>query len=242
MERLNHTGLSLIGRLDARPGKPTSRGDIGLHLLNLEEGRDGLFYVPATYRANRSAPLLLMLHGAGGDAAGALRMVQPWADAFSTIVLAVDSRDRTWDVIVRRYGSDIALIDRALAKTFQRYAINPNRVAIGGFSDGASYALSVGITNGDLFTHILAFSPGFVAPADHIGKPRVFISHGQRDTVLPIERCSRRIVPQLQKVGYEVCYREFDGPHSVPTEIAQEGMHWFAGETASNTICGDLDR
>jgi len=34
-----------------------------------------------------------------------------------------------------------------------------------GFSDGASYALSVGITNGDLFTHVIAFSPGFVAPA-----------------------------------------------------------------------------
>ncbi len=78
------------------------------------------------------------------------------------IVLAVDSHQKTWDMIRGGYGADIAFIDKALAQTFTRYAIAPNRVAIAGFSDGASYALSVGITNGDLFTHVIAFSPGFM--------------------------------------------------------------------------------
>ena len=58
---------------------------------------------------------------------------------------------------------------------------------------GASYALSVGLTNGDLFSDILAFSPGFMAPAVRHGAPNIFISHGTQDTVLPIDRCSRRI-------------------------------------------------
>lgn len=31
-----------------------------------------------------------------------------------------------------------------------------------GFSDGASYALSLGLPNGNLFSHIVAFSPGFM--------------------------------------------------------------------------------
>jgi hypothetical protein len=35
-----------------------------------------------------------MLHGAGVDAEGALRIVQPLTDAFNLIVLAVDSRSR----------------------------------------------------------------------------------------------------------------------------------------------------
>jgi predicted esterase len=168
-----------------------------------------------------------MLHGAGGDAEGGLRIVRQLADDFKTMVLAVDSRDRTWDVIVGRYGPDIAFIDQALAHTFTRYAIDPNQVAIGGFSDGASYALSVGITNGDLFGHILAFSPGFMAPAAQVGEPHIFISHGQKDRVLPIDRCSRRIVPQLKRAGYDVLYQEFDGPHTVPAAIAREGMTWF---------------
>jgi phospholipase/carboxylesterase len=61
------------------------------------------------------------------------------------------------------------------------------------------------------------------------GRPRVFISHGTRDPVLPIENCSRRIVPRLEQAGYEVSYHEFDGGHTVPPEIAEEAVRWFVG-------------
>ena len=119
------------------------------------------------------------------------------------------------------------MIDRALEHTFSRYAVDPARLAIGGFSDGASYALSLGITNGDLFTHVLAFSPGLMAPAGRTGSPRIFVSHGVRDGVLPIDRCSRSIVPELKRGGYDVLYREFDGEHSISLEIALEAIGWF---------------
>ena len=127
----------------------------------------------------------------------------------------------------RRNGPDATLIGRALEHTFSRYAVDPARLAIGGFSDGASYARSSGITNGDLFTHMVAFSPGFVAPAGHTGSPRVFVSHGTRDDVLPIDRCSRRIIPELERGGYDVLYREFDGGHTILPEIASEAIGWF---------------
>jgi phospholipase/carboxylesterase len=61
-----------------------------------------------------------------------------------------------------------------------------------------------------------------------VGAPRFFVSHGTRDGVLPIERCSRRIVPQLERMGYGVTYREFDGGHTVPPEIALEAAGRFA--------------
>src|SRR5262249_11709837 len=115
----------------------------------------------------------------------------------------------------------------ALAMTFNRCAVDPAHLGIGGFSDGASYALSLGLTNGDRFTHILAFSPGFVPPAAQVGSPLIFVSHGPRDPVLPIDRCSRRIVPRLERAGYDVTYVEFDGPHTVPPEIARRGLDWF---------------
>ena len=227
MKTLKQASSTAAGRLHSHPMPPTEAGSPGLHPLKLDGKRDGLLYVPATYRVDCLAPLLLMLHGAGGNAEGGLRIIQKLADAFTTIVLAIDSRQQTWDVIVNHYGPDIAFIDRALVQTFSHYAINPSQIAIAEFSDGASYALSVGITNGDLFNRILAFSPGFMAPADQVGKPRLFISHGTRDTVLPIDRCSRRLVPQLQRADYEVLYREFDGAHIVPEPIAREGITWF---------------
>jgi poly(3-hydroxybutyrate) depolymerase len=111
--------------------------------LGLSTKRDGLLYVPKNYQASRPAPLVVMLHGAGGDARGGLTPFQNLADATGLILLAPASRRQTWDVLVGGYGPDIALIDQALAQTFSRYAVDPTRIAIEGFSDGASYALSV---------------------------------------------------------------------------------------------------
>ncbi len=66
-------------------------------------------------------------------------------------------------------------------------------------------------------------------PGERHGRPRIFVSHGTEDDVLPIGRYSRRLVPDLRRQGYDVLYREFDGPHPVPREIAIEAVRWFAG-------------
>src|ERR671917_2133972 len=219
------------GRLRARPVQVTGPAPVGLQPLMLGAARDSYLYVPATYRADPPVPLVLLLRGAGGHARQGLDLLRSLADAACLLLLAPASRDYTWDLLVgRRYGPDLALIDRALEQMFSRYAVTPERVAVGGFSDGASYALSLGITNGDLFTHVLAFSPGFMAPAGQTGSPRIFVSHGTQDGWLPIDSCSRRIVPQLERAGYEVRYREFEGGHVVPPAIAREAASYFAGE------------
>lgn len=206
----------------------TGAAPIGLQPLMLGAARDSYLYVPVGYRTEHSAPLVLLLHGAGGHARQGLELLRNLADATGIILLAPASRERTWDLLFgRRYGPDATMVDRALEQTFSRYAIDSARLAIGGFSDGASYALSLGITNGDLFTHVLAFSPGFMAPAGRRGSPHVFVSHGTRDGVLPINLCSRKIVPQLKRSDYEVRYREFDGGHTIPPEIALEAVRWF---------------
>ena len=215
------------GRLLSRPETHANGGPTGLQPLGLDRNRDGWLYVPKSHRADRPAPLVLMLHGAGGDGRNGLNPLQPLADEADLILLAPDSRLQTWDVLYGEYGPDIDFIDRALAQTFSRYAVDPKRIAVEGFSDGASYALSVGITNGDFFTHVIAFSPGFMAPAGQEGRPHLYVSHGKRDTVLPIDVCSRRLVPRLERAGYDLLYREFDGPHTVPPEIAQEAVSWF---------------
>jgi phospholipase/carboxylesterase len=72
-----------------------------------------------------------------------------------------------------------------------------------------------------------------MAPAGRTGSPRIFVSHGVRDGVLPIDRCSRRIVSELERDGYDVLYREFDGEHSISPEIALEAVGWFTQEKLS---------
>ena len=217
------------GRLTARPLQTEYPRDAPRGLQRLERGarRDGLLLVPESYDPEDPAPLLVVLHGAGGEAVHMLGHLADRAQARRFLVLSPDSRGRTWDVILGAYGPDVTFIDDALNHVFARYAVNRDRIGIGGFSDGASYALSLGITNGTLFSDILAFSPGFSAPEEAHGLPQIFISHGVTDNVLPIERCSRRLVPRLRDAGYDVDYREFPDGHIVPDDMVDAALDRF---------------
>ena len=218
------------GRLTARPTNPPT-GELlppGLHRLGLDRERDALLYVPPGLRFDQPVPVVVMLHGAGGEADHGISPLQRIADDQHFLLLSPPSRGRSWDIIVRqRYGPDIAFLDASLEATFVRFPVDRDHIAIAGFSDGASYALSVGLMNGDLFTHVLGFAPGYMAPLQVVGVPAVYIAHGTLDLVLNIDRCSRRIVPQLKGAGYNVRYREFIGPHTIPKKIAREAIDWF---------------
>lgn len=218
------------GKLIARPAKKTYANDEppGLQLLRLDEKRDGFLYVPKNYQSSTPTPLAVMLHGAGGIAEHGLSLLRELADEANIILLAPASRKSTWDIISgNNFGPDVIFIDQALSQTFRSYNIDTGRLAIGGFSDGASYAFSLGITNGDLFTHIIAFSPGFAYAEELEGKPKIFVSHGVHDHILPIEPCSRRLVPRFKKNGYDVQYIEFDGEHLIPGEVRKDAVDWF---------------
>ena len=213
-------------RLKARPAPPTSAVPPGEHPLGSRGNRDGVLYVPKGHDSKIAAPLAVMLHGAGNSSKG-MTFTFALADEFGVIILAPDSRQLTWDVVRGTWGADVEFIDGALTQTFKQCAVDPSRIAVGGFSDGASYALSLGMANGDLFTHVMAFSPGFIAAAPPVSRPKIFISHGRQDRILLIDATSRLIVPQLTALGYDVNYQEFDGPHAVPLPIAHDAFQWF---------------
>ncbi len=213
--------------LTARPGTPSTSAVPGASELGLGSGRDGFLYVPTSYSADTPMPLWVGLHGAGGSSDD-WTSYQARAEARGFVLLAPDSRRNTWDLVLDALGDDVRFIDRALAHVFARCNIDPLRTAFAGFSDGASYALSLGLPNGDLFTHLVGYSPGFVfSPWPHHGTPRVFISHGTSDTVLPVANTREKIVPELRGVGYDVTFQEFNGMHEAPAEISAAALDWF---------------
>jgi len=220
---------SAFGRLTlSGDGHGTSLGPgPGTHRLGLASRRDGVLFVPAITRP--PIPLLVMLHGSAGNGLMALDLVRSAAETHGVVVLAPDSLKITWDVLLDRFGPDVRFIERALERTFQVLDVDRTRLAVGGFSDGASYALALGLRNAEVFEIVLAFSPGYVAPVALSGAPRVFLSHGVRDPVLPIDACSRRIAQMLRQDGVEVQSLEFDGPHSVPAGVVGQAMTWWLG-------------
>jgi phospholipase/carboxylesterase len=218
--------MTIVPRLRARAAADPVR--IGQQKLKLADGdRDGLLYVPQNYKPDVPTPLVLMFHGAGSTALN-VSYTFPIADELGFIVLAPDSRDEaTWDMLLHGFGEDVEFIGLALKDTYARCNVDRKRMAIAGHSDGASYSLSLGIGTGDTFGHVLAFSPGVMTPAEVHGKPKIFISHGLSDPVMPIDVTSRTFVARLKKLGYDVTFREYEGRHGVPPAIVREGFQWF---------------
>ena len=230
-QRSSEPAAAHDGRLQSRPGTPTGSTEPGLHAL--QQPRGTWLRVPAGYDAARQWPLALFFRGAITPAKVYLDAFAPLADAAGIVLLAPEPLGRTWDLVSGRFGPDAGVVDTALAEAFARVHVDPARVSVSGFSDGGSYALSLGVTNGDLLTRVAAYSPGFMAAEARRGQPDFFVAHGTRDDVLPINSTSRPIVAQLRALGYDVDFREFDGGHGVVLSLARESLLWMAGTRSS---------
>ena len=217
------------GRLRSRPSRASAPPAPGPDAGPWPEALDAiglpftLLLAPA--RPAAPSPLLVWFHGAGGSAALAVPAVQGPVATHGAAALVPSSVGATWDLLQGGLGPDTGPLDRALAHVFA--TLDVSRVAFGGFSDGASYALSLGLANGDLVEAVLAFSPGFCAPPRRVGRPRCWVVHGTADEVLPVDRCGRRVVEQLQGQGHDVAYEEFDGAHVLPGELLQRSVAWW---------------
>ena len=210
---------------DTRSGVLTLAG--GVHAY-LPKGRTG-----------GPAPVLVALHGAGGQASDVLASFREAADANGIVLVIPQSAKGTWDMIEDlkarlglelnvqpRYGKDLKAIDAALADLFARVAVDPARVGIMGFSDGATYALSVGTANPALFKRIIAFSPGPAFLGRSAPDQFVFISHGENDRVLPFAT-ARGHASKLRVKKIPVEFEKFDGGHEVPKAIKEKAMAFF---------------
>jgi len=219
--------------------KPTSNPTInitrGENHLNFDDKRDGVLYIPNSYTSDKAMPLLVLLHGSGGSVASWKKTYND-AENYKMIVLLVESRERTWDIIMSysrekgfgEFNQDAIFLDKALQYTFSRCLVDKTKIALGGFSDGASYALSLGLLNGGLFTHLIAYSAGFIKKSDNfVGKPKVYITHGKKDKMLPISLSQKNIVPYLKEEGYDVIYIEHEEGHLINGEIIHGSLDWF---------------
>jgi predicted esterase len=219
----------LEGELFTRPAAPTQAPyPAGVEPFDLDGGPTAAVFVPSTLPAG-PVPVMVLLHGATSNPLHVLPLVQTEAERRQFVVVAPKSVGTTWDVIRGSFGPDVAAIDQVLAEVFDRVPVDARTIAIAGFSDGASYALTLGLANGALFPSILAFSPGFFVPARRQGSPTIFVSHGRGDPILPIDQCGRMVVAALRMAQYDLAYYEFDGGHRVPAEAVSAALdRWLA--------------
>jgi phospholipase/carboxylesterase len=213
-------------RLGAQ-GLPVGEVPYGQTRLEISDNfRDGTLFVPKSYKPGMATPILMMLHGYSGSAES-VRFVFPLAEEFGVIVIAPESRDVTWGQSVPGFDADVRYLGAAFRRVSSLLTVDDAHVALGGVSDGANYAMNMGLAYGDTFNHLMIFSCGLLGPLRKQGHPRIFLAHGVNDVQMPIDRTARLFAPQLKEDGYDLTYREYDGGHGAPLPIVREGFEWF---------------
>lgn len=229
------TAKDISGVLSARPSASVAAPvSAGRHRLR---GGTAL-YVPETIPAGAAAPFLLLLHGAGGTGEKMIRRFKAQADRRGVILLAPTAAGPTWDVVLSMagnprtppsFGTDVLRIDAVLKDAFVRVNVDPQHVAVAGFSDGASTALSIGARNAALFHNTLAFSAGGMVPHRAGPSGRVFFAHGTKDPILPLAAMRESLAPSLAAAGFQVTFVTFDGGHELPDPVLEQAVAWWLG-------------
>lgn len=195
---------------------------------------DAVAYVPAS--ATLHPPLLVLLHGAGRDRLNMIQRFEAEADKRGIVLLAPTSKGVTWDAITiattpTTFDSPLQLkqghrfsrsrdsdrVEAAIANLAKIIPVDRAHTVLAGFSDGATFALAMGLERSHQFEAVIAWSPGIAIESEGVARGRrVLVSHGRQDPLLHFEVTCGEIVPLLRSEGANVTFLSFDGVHEVP--------------------------
>ena len=238
LEQYDFSGFppSLLGKLDFCIVPPTGTPmPAGQHFLGVAQERDTLLVVPENLPLDKPVPLLVMFHGAGGSAEKVLPFLIEHAKSRRFLLMLPQSTYPTWDLTIGGYGPDLEKLEKALAAVSSCFAIDQAHFGIAGFSDGGSYALSTGVTNGNLFSHVIVFSGGFMNVYKKEGKPKIFIAHSPQDEQLNIKTSGLKHYNLLKKEGYNVHFEMFNGLHIIYPPVVEKAVAFFLGSPSEHT-------
>ena len=219
-------------RLSATP-QPGAAEDLPFGVSALDKA--SFVYRPTAARGAKPG-VLVLFHGAGGDARRFLELFRDEAERRNLILVSMQSLGRTWDIMssdeilsagrarsARSSGRDAKRADAALAALFRRVAVDSDRIVAAGFSDGASYALSLALGNDQLIRGVVGLAPGFIKYPGPRGPLRIAITHGTEDPVLSFDN-ARQIASELRKRGHRVTVLPFEGGHTIEQDSLAKAL------------------
>jgi predicted esterase len=231
---------ALLALAQAPPASPPAQPLIQATAVSPTHGElmalpdDAVAYRPAS--AGPHPPLLVLLHGAGRERFTMIQHFEAEADRRGVVLLAPTSKGPTWDavlvaeeppppdsVIAERIGNrfggsrDSRRVETAIANLKKVVPVDPARIVLAGFSDGATFALAMGMSRDYPFEAVIAWSPGIAIRSEEPARGRpVFVSHGRQDPILNFDTTCAAIVPLLQSEGAKLTFVPFDGVHEAP--------------------------
>jgi phospholipase/carboxylesterase len=179
-------------------------------------------------------PLITVLHGAGRQDEMLVKACRDEPAKRQALFFVPRSLAMTWDLIAGGGRPDLDFLEFAYDLIYRRFPIDANRQALIGYSDGASYALSIGLSNPRIFRAILGWAAGFLAFDDTFvdaddPRPDILLEYGTQDEIFSFEQVALAMRTSLEDAGYTVEFRADEGGRHWPSGYFQgEALDWFA--------------
>lgn len=218
------------------------------------QGRTYMIHVPPSYDAGTPVPLLLMLHGRGGDGNGIAKLTNfsDLADEHNFIVLYPDGLDNQWNYVKDVPGytgmtqDDTAFLLELLDEVSGQYSVDEKRIYVAGFSNGGFMTQRLACDAPERFA---AFAS--VAAAGFGGMPAlcqtpsplsILLVHGTLDAVIPWQGMVRgngfMLAPVTDTLAFWSQYAGCEG-EVTDTALPQKGESSETSVTLFSVGCDD---
>lgn len=191
-------------------------------------------------RDGRASPVLLLLHGTGGDENSLMVLGQelvPGAAILSPRGKVLENgmprffrrlAEGVFDLedLERRTGELARFIEGAR----REYGLEENKLLAAGYSNGANIAASLilrypcHLSGAVLFRAMVPFTPG---EAPKLGGIPIFMSAGRRDPIVPAEN-TRRLAAIFESGGARVSIHWHEGGHELGPDDVDAARLWIA--------------
>jgi phospholipase/carboxylesterase len=202
-----------------------------------------LTFLQRSAAANSSRPwLLVLMHGVGSNEQDLFGLAPQIPGHFHVLSLRAPFRlgpgaNAWFEFSVDPRGARTinepqeaqsrALAAQAIESAAAQLGIAPERVVVGGFSQGGIMALSLLLTRPGLMQAAMVWHSRLLpqvlplaAPADALRGKQMWLSHGTQDNVIPLAN-AQAIAQHMAALPVALTYQEFPGAHEIrPAELA----------------------
>ncbi|WP_107924643.1 alpha/beta hydrolase [Lysinibacillus parviboronicapiens] len=204
---------------------------------------------PSNMEPHKKYPAIFLLHGMGSNEDDLPQLVQNFQEQCHIFSLRgpITQKPGYAFFTIQEIGQpDRAIFDQVLValqrfmlEAIDEYQIDPHKVYVLGFSQGAILAQSLAFVMGNLIRGVVALSgyiPKFVTeeyairPVNHL---QIFISHGDYDYVIP-SQWGIESKELFEQFGAQVTFKQYPDGHGVTPENMQDIGIFLAQELQIN--------
>jgi phospholipase/carboxylesterase len=192
-------------------------------------------------------PVIILLHGVGSNEEDLFSFANHLPEKYLVISarapISLGGNSYAWYHLDFSTGKPVynfkeeetsrATLIKFISQVKEKYSADPNEIYLCGFSQGAIMSYSIALTRPDLVKGIAVMSgrlleeiKPFITAKDKLQKLKVFISHGVKDNVLPVQN-AREAAVFLKTLNINFSYKEYPEEHTIRNEMFTDLLKWL---------------